>query len=154
GVKCWGDNSNFQTTVPNDLKGVTQLAAGLDHTCTWGAQGLRCWGSNLYSQSILARPSSPQEVVAANSFTLVRNADGWKCWGAECPTTDELKDLKKVVGGPFTCFMYDTSVKCKGSNDAGQLKVPEGLKHVKDIAITYQAGYVIDEEELKSWGAP
>ena len=40
-----------QINIPNDVKGITQLALGYTHSCGLTATGVRCWGSNYYTQT-------------------------------------------------------------------------------------------------------
>lgn len=112
GVKCWGANgagqvggnlsptANRVVVAPVDViglaSGVTEIAAGSNHTCAIIASGgVRCWGLNRYGQvgdnSMIDR-ATPTDVVgltenvvaiaAGSDHTCASTTSGQvKCWG-------------------------------------------------------------------------
>lgn len=52
-MRCWGDDTNGQVTVPGDLGAVSRISAGGSHTCALLVAGnaMRCWGANGYLQA-------------------------------------------------------------------------------------------------------
>lgn len=116
-VKCWGANlygqagpsatvgmftpSAAAVTVAGLPAGVTQLAAGLYHTCAVsGAGALHCWGNNANGQLGVAAGAGPggmpqpapqavqgmgaqvERVVAGALHTCAARAGALSCWGA------------------------------------------------------------------------
>lgn len=119
-VKCWGRNDYGQigngaildgpvnpTEVPG-VSGVSMIAAGFHHTCALIASdgSIKCWGGNesgqLGDNSTTTR-TSPVNVVDGSNNVIT---------GAIIITT----------GFYHTCAIFsDTSAKCWGLNQAGQL---------------------------------
>ena len=115
-VKCWGENGNGQlgmgssvskSSVPQTvvgLGGVTQVAAGWNHTCALETGGrVMCWGANSAGQLGLGNFTSfniPQPVPGLNGVTQL------------------------VSGAAHTCAIVSTGeVSCWGLNFNGQLGV-------------------------------
>lgn len=106
-VHCWGGNDDGQlgagilqqsSPVPvrvSHLSGITQIAAGLSHTCALAGSGeVYCWGRGTYHTLGSARTSNASEPVkvpisriralAAGSYhTCARDdSDTTFCWGS------------------------------------------------------------------------
>jgi hypothetical protein len=113
GLKCWGENFDGQlglgaggtgtgdfTSPPQDVvglsSGVTNVAAGSDHTCAVTTNGgVKCWGYGFYGQLGTGDQddrSAPADVVGLTSGVRSIAAGGWstcallvsgrlKCWG-------------------------------------------------------------------------
>ena len=119
GVKCWGLNGNGQlgngtntaSNTPVDVSGLTSgvkaLAVGSYHTCAiMSAGNVKCWGSNSQGQLGNGNTSAsniPVNVLNISNAVQISAADGNGANGHTCAT-------------PNT-----GSVKCWGSNGAGQL---------------------------------
>lgn len=80
----------------------TDIAAGGNHTCVVTEGNVLCWGSNLYGELGIGKPSSRQtSPVAVTDLTNVKSL---------------------AAGADFTCaLLKDGTVKCWGNNAAGQL---------------------------------
>ena len=121
GVTCWGgnrfgqlgnvtnnltDNANPTPTAVAGLTGVTQLAAGENHTCALlSDQTVTCWGRNFYGQ--LGNTT--------NNST-----------GEPNPTPTPVAGLTGVTqlavdGGHSCALLVDQTVTCWGWNHLGQL---------------------------------
>lgn len=112
-VQCWGLNDNGQlgngttdeSTTPVTvfgLTGVTDVAAGLVHTCAALTNGVRCWGANesgQLSDGSQSNRTSPIAVAGLPSGTITAFA----------------------VGDRHSCAAVDGVVYCWGSNRDGQL---------------------------------
>jgi len=91
-VKCWGDNSEGQSTPPAGV--FRSVSAGAGHMCGVLESGaVKCWGFDVDGQS---RPPSGvfRSVSAGGNHTCgVLESGAVKCWGRN-------KDLygKKTVG--------------------------------------------------------
>ncbi len=117
GIKCWGHNGSGEvgdgTTeikyTPVDVvglaAGMTASAAGIYHTCALTtADGVKCWGSNLYGElgdGTTAGKTTPVDVVGlGNGIVAI------------------------APGNYHTCALTSTGgVKCWGYNDHGQLGI-------------------------------
>jgi alpha-tubulin suppressor-like RCC1 family protein len=113
GVSCWGFNGHYQTgyvtssapqplpyLIPS-LTGVTQIAAGADHTCALtNAKHVMCWGSNAFGQCGVA---------------LIGDV--------KTPTDVGIDDVEAVyTGANHTCVLRAAGrVTCFGDNSRGQL---------------------------------
>lgn len=125
-VACWGDNGHGQcgqrsnstrtyvvepTLVPG-LEGVTELAAGQNHVCALGADGVRCWGNNTSYQLGHEEHGPIYEPMA---------------------TTADLSDAIALSAGEgFTCALFPdapahSNVQCWGTNVLSQLGVDPSL---------------------------
>jgi len=149
-VECWGDNhsgelgsgSNPFSMMPvavSNLEGVTQIDAGMEHTCTITNSGVLCWGANGSGQlgDGTAIDSSSPLVVESLSNTVSLSLDGntcavvsggtVECWGGDnysLPTL--MPNLAKVLeiggGAQHSCALINGgSVVCWGDNFAYQL---------------------------------
>jgi alpha-tubulin suppressor-like RCC1 family protein len=112
-VYCWGDNifnqigdgtgspKQFPTATSILTAGVTDLSAGVNHTCAIMGGNVYCWGSNYYGQLGLGT------VVNGASPALVPGI---------------TSALKIYSGGYHTCAsVTGGTIYCWGKNDAGQL---------------------------------
>jgi alpha-tubulin suppressor-like RCC1 family protein len=114
-VECWGSGSHGQVgdgadeerLAPHAVKGlppgVSQLAAGADHTCALVRDGtVRCWGQNQLGQ--LGDGGTAASAVPTKSVKL------------------PAKATQLTAGGGHTCALLATgALYCWGSNAEGQL---------------------------------
>lgn len=161
-VWCWGaaadsflgqpiaeKNRPTPTQVPG-MSNVAQLSGGNYHTCALKASGsVECWGNNEKGQLGQGRDST-QEKKGDSPAPVVGLSD--------------VVDLS--LGFFHTCaVLRDTTVKCWGLNDAGQLgdgtthdsnrpvTVP-GLSGVKQLAAgeSHTCALLVDQQ-VKCWGS-
>ncbi len=124
-IKCWGDNSfgqlgdgtitnhDFPTPVlttsrGQPLNGVQAMELGFSHTCVlMNDRSVKCWGDNGFGQ--LGNGSTSR--YPSPTPTLISRGG------------DRLMAIRSVVtGNTHACaLMEDTSVKCWGYNEYGQL---------------------------------
>jgi alpha-tubulin suppressor-like RCC1 family protein len=141
GVECWGWNlvgelgdgsSTPNTSLPVDVSGlasgVTEISAGLKHTCVVSDGGVKCWGYNAYGQlGNDTKTNSPVPVDVsdlANGITSIS------------------------LGYYHTCALTrDGGVKCWGSNYWGQLgfgefnrRIPVDVRGLVGDAVGLAAG--------------
>ncbi|MFZ6026487.1 MAG: RCC1 repeat-containing protein [Chloroflexota bacterium] len=157
-VKCWGGGyegqlgfipENWQTSIPTDVPGLTsgvsQIVAGVYHSCAiLSNAALQCWGNNYAGQvgnGSMADQYSPQPVVGAESA------------------------VSQVSGGDsHTCAVIDQQVSCWGSNLFGQVgngqtglyapTQPTGLDG-RAIAVAsgaYHSCAILEGGSVKCWG--
>jgi alpha-tubulin suppressor-like RCC1 family protein len=68
-ARCWGYNSNGQTSSPADLSTITAITAGGYHSCAVTTAGTaRCWGDNRDGQII-----PPTDLGTITAITVRRN---------------------------------------------------------------------------------
>jgi Raf kinase inhibitor-like YbhB/YbcL family protein len=168
GVKCWGYNGRGQigdgtTTnrlIPTALttltSGVTQIAAGNDHTCALlSTGGVKCWGYNWSGQigdgtDRISNRSTPtalstltsgvtQIAAGCNHTCALLSTGAVKCWGdnlsgqlGDGTTTNRLiptaistltSGVTQIAAGCIhTCALLSTGgVKCWGYNGFGEI---------------------------------
>ncbi len=114
GVKCWGlnttgqlgDNTTTQRNAPVNVvglaSGVIAIEAGAAHTCALtSANGVKCWGWNLYGQLGDSTTSQRQAPVDVSGLTSGVSAI--------------------AIGQYHSCALVGAGVKCWGWNDYGQV---------------------------------
>jgi alpha-tubulin suppressor-like RCC1 family protein len=174
-VSCWGNNGSLQlgnaggntwrATAVAGLSGVSQIAAGSQHTCALASGRVYCWGSNDNKQvgQAGAGPfSTPQEVpsltnaiaVACGFETtcVIRSGGAVECWGGN--TNGQRGDApgaasatRVVVGitsatrlvagiGNFTCALRSNNAAyCWGNNGSFQLGKTGTSTHVPQLLV-------------------
>jgi alpha-tubulin suppressor-like RCC1 family protein len=140
-IKCWGwDNdgqigdgghglAEYRTTpvLVNGARNVTQLVAGVHHTCAKSGANLLCWGEGTGPAPSKLLGVGDFERVSTRGQTCVTPASGGvACWtGSARPTpvpgvVGTILDLD--VGDGHACAVVaDGSVMCWGSDSSGQL---------------------------------
>ena len=168
-AKCWGENTDNQSSVPEDLGRVTAIAAASSHTCAVTETGsVRCWGSN--SDNQLDAPGfwfgdTDEQIVkqisAGNYHTCALTVERFvQCWGSnDSGQTDQGGTFYQfdevAAGGNHTCGLKSNGeVKCWGDNDAGQSTVPflDHLDLERISAGSYHTCVVTNEGEVQCWG--
>ncbi len=161
-VRCWGagssgqlgngTNTGLQTSpvTVDELTGVTQLTAGVEHFCAVAGGLVRCWGFGLFGQlGQGATASSSIPVTATGLSGVTRVAAGFthtcaqvaggavRCWGDNAygqigDGTSTLRTAPTAVSGLSgvsslsssgyqTCGVVSGGVRCWGSNQNSQL---------------------------------
>ena len=97
----------------DSLEGVWNIASGLDHTCAFVGDDVRCWGENFSSQTgAVAGTTNPfPDSVATDVHTTQLESDH------ESRANDHLI----TAGSAHTCMVNDDRVKCWGSKQFGNL---------------------------------
>lgn len=137
-IVCWGaDLFNVAGFEPEGE--FVDLASGLTHACAVDtAQRLVCWGAADVAASE-ERPREPVTAVASGASetgTCARLASNghWVCWNSgqstverllneNTPARGDLVDL--TVGTLHACGRAPEGWLCWGSNDEGQLDIPD-----------------------------
>jgi uncharacterized repeat protein (TIGR02543 family) len=169
-LRCWGENSFDQTTVPTLSSGLnyTAVSAGGYHTCGLVSDGsLQCWGWNDYGQTIVPALSGGLTYTAVSTgykHTCGLASDGsLRCWGynAQGQTTvptlgGGLTYTAVSTGYEHTCSLAsDGSLRCWGSIDTGQTIVPVlsgGLTYTGVSAGDYHTCGLVSDGSLRCWG--
>jgi hypothetical protein len=159
-VRCWGDNSKNQSSLPPELNDVVRVSAGWFHTCALSkSKVITCWGDDSTGQ--LTPPSDLQdtiEIYAGGMHTCALSDKGSvRCWGDN--SKDQLnvpRDLGKVIkvsaGGMHTCAItQDKLGHCWGDNTKRQLNIDN--QKLISIAAGYAHTCVIYEETIPDYGA-
>ncbi len=162
-----GEAAETVTVLPTATAAASPIAAGDFHTCALtSAGGVKCWGSNLFSQLGQAGPEShvPLDVpgltsgvtaIAAGGYHTCALTDtgGVKCWGRN--DVGQLGDGTNVTGVPVpvdglasgviaitagdfhTCALTDAGgVKCWGDNSFGALGDDSGADSNVPVDVT------------------
>jgi alpha-tubulin suppressor-like RCC1 family protein len=160
GVKCWGrgvsdqlgDGATSNQSTPVDvlatgqgpggtpLSYVTQIAAGVSHTCALTTSGgVKCWGAGSNGQlgngATPTTQSTPVDVVATGG-------------------SGTLSDITQITAGHYhTCALTTSGgVKCWGLGDSGQLgngDVPTTQSTPVDVCVTATAPGTCDGTPLR-----
>lgn len=80
GIKCWGYDSDGQTTPP-PLSNPTQVSVGARHACALDDTGVVCWGDNGNGQLNVPNLINPVEIESAPNYTCAKHDLGLECWG-------------------------------------------------------------------------
>jgi alpha-tubulin suppressor-like RCC1 family protein len=177
-VKCWGSNFSGQIgdgtttsaylapTAVTGLSNVTQLALGGGHTCVLLADGtVKCWGANPTGElgyPTTAKCTDPGDSTAtvdcSRTPTLVPGLAGV----AQIDVAGEEQSLE--TSGHSCALLADSSVKCWGANDNGQLgdgtninrpspTAVSGLTNVRQIAVgKNHSCALMKDSTVKCWG--
>ena len=160
-VRCWGGNSDGQTTVPNDLGAAIQVSVGLSHSCALTAAGsVRCWGSNKSNQTnIPSGLSSIVQISAGLYHTCALTSSGLvSCWGGngfgqiDVPT--DLGTVAQISAGSYgTCAVsISGTARCWGDNRSGQANVPTDLESVIQISAGLSHSCALTVVSVRCWG--
>lgn len=161
-VKCWGENEDGQlgdgTTVQKSFavdvlgldEGITEIAAGYNHTCALtGSGGVRCWGNNAFgqlgddTQTSRSRPVMvplPGSIVAVSAGTLHSCAATCReiyCWGI---VEYQYLEGEDVVGISFKPYRVDV-----GNIPADEQIISIGSGFAHDCVLT-------DQGSVYCWG--
>jgi hypothetical protein len=167
GVKCWGNNTYGQVTVPA-LSAPTMVSAGYRHSCAVDSTGVKCWGKGVtntgvlddFGQSIVPSLTNPTAVSAGYWHTCAIDATGVKCWGkntngqTNAPALNH--PLQVAAGRDYSCALDEAvsgtrSVKCWGIKGAGQLNVP-ALVNPQSISLSVSHACAVDQTGVVCWG--
>jgi len=154
GVRCWGDNSQGQTSVPTLTK-PRFVTTGGDVSCAIANNVVRCWGSNADRLLDIPALTSPTAVAIGDHHACAITSTGVSCWGDNSkaqfnvPTLTGIKSIS--AGANHTCVTTTDGVSCWGDNSFGQTAVP-ALSGVKQLAAGGDHNCVIDSSGVKCWG--
>ena len=144
---AWGRNDLGQTTVPDDLTGVTAIAAGSDHTVALKSDGtVVAWGRNDSGQATVpAGLSGVTAIAAGGDHTVALKSDGTVvAWGDNSSgQTDIPAGLSGVTaiaagGGHTVALKSDGTVLAWADDASSQTAVPAGLSGVTAIAAGFE----------------
>jgi alpha-tubulin suppressor-like RCC1 family protein len=159
-VRCWGDNSAGQTTVPADLGPVTQVSAGYFHTCAISSS-VRCWGSNGDGQSSVPSDLGQVTKISAGYFhTCATTVSGSvRCWGSngsgQRSVPVSLGQVTEISAGNYHSCAINASGNaiCWGSNSNGQSTIPTDLGKVTQISAgAYFSCAITISKLVRCWG--
>lgn len=152
-VTCWGAKNmtlametggcvdsycdHGQTKVPSGLGKVSSLAGSRNHTCALKKDStVACWGigiGNSYQLSLIPK-KDVRVLVGGDSNCAIGIDNTISCWDLEgrsrvnYPPSD-LRDVQALALGIIHgCAVKQGSVTCWGSNQDGQITVPDGLR--------------------------
>lgn len=167
-VTCWGDgpdgqlgredahaDGEYAVAIP-DLTGVTELAAGLDHTCALRDGDVLCWGANdvgqlgssggdTFAPSVVEDLGEVVSIGAGGTGTCAVLSDGAvSCWGFIGPGRSELD----FGSGPPSPCQDSPTWTCDGPTRI------EGLSAVSRVVVGKEHACALTEGgELRCWGS-
>ena len=170
GVRCWGMNSNGQTTVPA-LVNPFAVSTGHAHSCAIDETGVHCWGAGTtntglnfeFGQSIVPELENPVAVSVGIYHTCALDDTGVHCWGAGTTNTGLspeygqsivpmlINPVAISVGGHHSCALDDMGVHCWGQNDDGETTVPVLVNPVV-VSAGNAHTCAIDDTGVHCWG--
>lgn len=126
-VDCWGDNTQGQSEVPKDLKGVKHLAIGPKTVCAQTEAGIRCWGKKLPDTYPIPKSQLQfDQLIAGFGLTGGWGGGGYFCglqkgevfcWGAlGAPKylTNDVQSISSDWNGPCAVHGPNRIVTCWG----------------------------------------
>jgi len=161
GVKCWGwnavgqvgDGTTTTRLTPVDVlgltSGVTSVSAGQDHTCALtNANGLKCWGSNVYGQ--LGDTTTTNRLTA----TSVAGLSG----GVASLSTGGHHTCAVLVGGAVKCWGYNGYGQIGDGNSAFSQPNPTSVSGLSSGVVKVAGGTFYNcalttEGAVKCWGS-
>ncbi len=148
-VRCWGLNSDGQSTVPEGLPEIIAISAG-----GWaeaGSEGftvaistdgvIHSWGSNTYGQCNVPPSPLPWRSIEAGGSHVV-GVDGRQvvhCWGNNWygqSSSPIITGPRDIAAGTFhsVAILNDGSALCWGRNEYGESTPPAGLFDLTAVA--------------------
>lgn len=149
-VAVWGQNSDGQCDVPNDLGPVIAVAAGNYHTLAVTVDGtVAAWGRNSSGQcDVPAGLFGVVSVAAGYGHSLALKADGsLVAWGSSSyglnTIPDGLSDVVEISAGNYlnVALKSDGEVVAWGSSSYSANVVPESGQGAVHISAGY--GHII-----------
>jgi len=129
------------------------FSAGQYQTCFVSDLESICWGSNPYidlSQyidqfdDILSISSGSNEICVTTNKGLFCNSN---------KIIDASENPSQTsVGGPHSCSIVNSGIKCWGSNGYGQLFIPENISNPTHVSVGWQHVCAIDDSGIICWG--
>ncbi len=163
-LSCWGadQSANPFSTRPGamapvkipGLRGVTQVAISISHTCAVASGKVHCWGDNSYGElgdgtfTSSAAPVEVQgldgvaQVTTGHGFTCARRTTGEvSCWGfnndGQLGTSDEGHPLPEAVPDVAGAIEIGASVGLNLQPDD-----PEAAKNATSVCALVEGGTV------------
>lgn len=154
GLRCWGDNSQGQTSLPI-LVAPRFVATGGNNSCAIDSGAVKCWGDD--SHGLLTEPAlnEPTAVAVGDGHACAIASDRVTCWGdnslgqLEAPLMINIKAIS--AGASHTCAIATGGVRCWGDNTYGQLNRPP-LTGVTQIAAGGLHTCAITLTGVQCWG--
>lgn len=161
-AKCWGRDSEGQSTPPQDVGRVTSISSGGFHTCAITELGLAtCWGANWSGQaSVPGDLGKVTQISTGNDNSCaVTEAGEVRCWGrADLGINVPPSGLGNVAqlseGANHVCALSDLGVvKCWGLAGPGAINVPADLAPVIQISSGGAHTCALSENgSVRCWG--
>jgi len=156
-------NGTASAAVPTPIKVTGEagfVGVGANHSCAGStSESLECWGANASYQvdiSVLGDQKSPKNVLSkvlavaggTGHTCAIRQDGGVTCWGLPDQLGVATSSSSEVdvqlpgpvqaitVGSSHTCVIQAGAVMCWGSNDHGQLGIPDAAGSVTPVLIS------------------
>jgi len=154
GIRCWGDNTKGQTTVPA-LVSPRFVATGGDTSCAIASGAVTCWGDTTHGKSLIPALNNPTALAVGDSHICAITSTGVVCWGTNSLGQRNVPVLSNVTaisaGASHTCAIAAGGVQCWGDNSYGQLNKPT-LTGATQIAAGGLHTCAITPSGVKCWG--
>ena len=163
GIVGWGSNSDGQTTIPNGLNNVVQIASGYYHNLALKSDGtVVAWGSNSDGQSAIPSGLNNVVLVAAGAYhSLALKSDGTVvAWGSNADGQTiipiSVNNIVGIAAGErhSVALKSDGTVVAWGWNAYGQSTIPNGLKNIVSIAAGERHSLALKlDSTVVAWGS-
>jgi alpha-tubulin suppressor-like RCC1 family protein len=159
-VIAWGYNEAGQTTVPQDLTHIVDLAGGGSNTLLLKSDGtVTQFG---YTEGFLTLPNNLENISAISAhnheFAALRENGTVVAWGnndyGQTVVPEGLRDVVSVKCGIFhmLALKNDGSVVAWGHNHYA--RIPYGLSQIKEISVgSYHSLALKQDGTVVAWGS-
>lgn len=161
-VIAWGDNQYGQSTIPNGLNDVVDIAVGSWHTVALLGDGqVVAWGLGSRA-NVPAELENAVAISAGWHHSLALDASGRVyAWGenynGQCNVPSAVIDAVAIsAGGSHSmALLRDGSVVAWGQNTYGQCNVPESVVNAVSIAAGVTHSFaILRNGTVIGWGDP
>lgn len=143
GVRCWGNDANGQTQIPETTERPHQIEANKDTVCALDGQQLICWGDTRHLSIDGPQTLNAPSKIAMNSVAVcVLAANGVQCWddgsadglGKQVPA-DIASPTDIFMGEAAACVKQAGGLKCWGNAASNLAEIVDLGEKVKALAI-------------------
>ncbi|MDA3926312.1 MAG: chitobiase/beta-hexosaminidase C-terminal domain-containing protein [Kiritimatiellae bacterium] len=161
-LTAWGNNTHGQTTMPSDLVGVTQIAAGFYNNAALQAdQSVRVWGYSSYGVNSVPADLTNVVAVALGTYhgLALRSSGTVTAWGyngyGQSDVPAGLLDVVAISASLYnsSALKADGSVVIWGGSGNNILEVPAAVTNVVSLDLGDNHALAVRADgTVEGWG--